>query len=317
MLGVGGQPIPPSGRGAIESVIWAYATGLRERGHVVQILNVRPGRVPLALPKIVGGGGFDWIWTHHERMVMPANFWGRVFGASVVHTSHRPITDLEGLDRNTARRIRLGARAGHQLSLTSELLLTNRVLNPSCQVAHAPNGVDAAAFRVQAAGEPKAICLGGISRRKRQWEVAKALAGSGISCDFVGPIDHEDEDTTALASMPNYLGPWSRDELYERLSRYSALVLFSRSEAQPLVVGEAFAAGLSVVLSPGAAQNVDVAQPFVTIVRDEREIAPALKRAIALNAELRPRIVAHAREAWDWGSKVAAVEERLIAWRAR
>lgn len=317
MLGLGGQPIPPPGRGAIESVIWAYATGLRTRGHEVEILNVRPGKVPVALPRLLATGGFDWIWTHHERMVPWANLWGRLFGASVVHTSHRPVTDLEGLDRNTARRIRLGARAEHHLALTPEILLTYRVLNPTCRVAHAPNGVEAASFRLLPSGNCRAICVGGISRRKRQREVARALEGSGILCDFVGPLDHGDEDTRAVAQSPSYLGEWSGETLRERLTLYSTLVLFSRSEAQPLVVGEAFAAGLSVVLSPEAARNVDASLPFVTLVRQESEIAAAIAAAIARNPEMRPGIVNHAREAWDWGPKVAAVEERLLAWRAR
>ncbi len=317
MLGVGGQPIPPAGRGAIESVIWAYATGLRDRGHSVELLNVRPNKVPVLLPRLLAAGGFDWIWTHHERMVSWANLWGRVYGSDVVHTSHRPVTDLEGLDRDTARRIRMGARAGHHLSLTSELLLVNRVLNPACRVAHAPNGVEAASFRNEPRGNGAAICVGGISSRKRQLEVAQVLKGTSIRCDFVGPLDHEDKDTAAVASLPSYLGEWSAEALRQRLTTYSALVLFSRSEAQPLVVGEAFAAGLSVVLSPGAARNVDPSLPFVTIVRTEDEIAPALETAIAQNSELRPQIVAHAHESWDWRPKVAAVEERLTAWRAR
>lgn len=317
ILGTGGAPIPPPGRGAIESVIWAYAEGLRQRSHEVEILNVRPGKIPLALPHLLRTGGFDWIWTHHERMVPWANFWGRCFGASVVHTSHRPVTDLEGLDRNTARRIRLGARAGHHFGLTHEILLTDRVLNPTCRVAHAPNGVGLAEFRRTISGNGRAICVGGVSRRKRQRQVAEALVGTGIVCDFVGPLDHRDEETATVASLPTYLGEWSHETLGERLTDYSALVLYSRAEAQPLVVGEAFAAGLSVVLSPEAARNVDASRPFVTIVRTPEEIAPALARAIEENGRLRPEIVAHAREEWDWNAKIDAVERRLSAWRAR
>ncbi|MER3496796.1 MAG: hypothetical protein C4320_08555, partial [Armatimonadota bacterium] len=148
LLGHGSQPIPPLARGAVETIVWEYATRLRERGHVAEILNVRPSRLATALPRALKEGRpFDWIWSHHERMVAVANFWGRVFGVRVVHTSHRPVTDLEGLDRYTIAMLRRGSRAGHHLCLTRELMLLNRVLNPPCRVAHHPNGVDVDRFR--------------------------------------------------------------------------------------------------------------------------------------------------------------------------
>lgn len=318
MLGLGSQPIPPPARGAIESIIWAYTTGLRNRGHEVEILNVRPGRVALALPRLLARGGFDWIWVHHGRMVRWANLWGRLFGVDVVHTSHRPVTDLEGLDWDTVRRIRMGARARHQLALIPELLLTNRVLNLSCRVAHAPNGVETGAFRVAPQGNGRAICVGGISARKRQDQIARSLAGTGLVCDFVGPVDHPGPETARVEALPEYKGEWTGEMLRQGLTDYSVFVLYSRSEAaQPLVVGEALAAGLSVVLSPESARHLDRSLPFVTIVHREEEIAGAISAAAARNAELRPQIVDYARGTWDWAPKVAAVEERLLTWRAR
>ncbi|RYG71397.1 hypothetical protein EON77_12945 [bacterium] len=130
-------------------------------------------------------------------------------------------------------------------------------------------------------------------------------------------MDHQDEETAVVVALPAYLGEWSRETLRERLTEYSALVLYSRAEAQPLVVGEAFAAGLSVVLSPEAARNVDASCPFVSVVHSPEEIAPALARAIEENGRLRPEILAYAHAEWDWNAKIDAVERRLTAWRAR
>lgn len=317
-LGHGLKSIPPPARGAVETVIWETARRVEARGHDFSILNVRPRKIPTELPRrLREEGPFDWIWCHHERMVPWVNLWGRVFGARVVHTSHRPVTDVDGLDPYGRTMLKLGARAGHHLCLTHEIMLVNRVLNARSRVAHAPNGVDVASFRLAPEGNGRAICLGGIGPRKRQVEVAAATRGTAVPVDFVGPLDKDDPVTTGFAREPGYLGEWSREVIARTLTEYSALVLFSRAEAQPLVVGEAFAAGLSVVLSEESARNVDTSLPFVHLVRTAEEIPAALARAVAENTALRPAIRAHAQVAWDWDPLVDRALATLAEWSTR
>ncbi len=307
MIGDGRERIPPVGRGAIQTIIWDYATRLRERGHEVEILNVRASRLPYCAELALRGRGYDWVWTHHDRSVP----WVRRYaGGRHVHLSHRPVTDPEHLDAFDAGQLRRASGAPHHLCLTRDAMLLNKVLNPPSRVAFAPNGVAVEAFRFAPEGRG-AICLGALSRRKRQREVFDA----GVACDFVGPLDDRDDALLELARGPAYLGAWTREEIRERLTGYAALVLFSAAEAQPLVVAEAFAAGLSVVLSPQAAENVDRSLPFVTVIERASELAGAVARAGATNPLHRAAIRAHALAHWDWASRVEAVETTLEAWR--
>ncbi|MER3496763.1 MAG: hypothetical protein C4320_08360, partial [Armatimonadota bacterium] len=108
----------------------------------------------------------------------------------------------------------------------------------------------------------------------------------------------------------------TRAELADRLTEASVLILFSRAEAQPLVVGEAFAAGLPVVLSTEAARNVDLSLPFVHIARNEEEIVPAVNRALAQDPAYRSEIREHAEAHWSLDPLVDRLVDQLDAWGA-
>ena len=68
----------------------------------------------------------------------------------------------------------------------------------------------------------------------------------------------------------NYLGEWSKETLYNDLTKYGNLVLLSDGEAHPLVCLEAFAAGLGVVISQWAAANLDVSKDFITVIPEDK-----------------------------------------------
>ena len=75
---------------------------------------------------------------------------------------------------------------------------------------------------------------------------------------FAGNIVDERYDT-----KNNYLGEWSKDQLYKELTDYGNLVLLSDGEAHSLVIMEAFAAGLGVVISEYARANLDLDKKFI------------------------------------------------------
>ena len=315
-LGTGRTPIPPPGRGAVETILWAYRNELVARGHHVSIVNVKSDRLWAALPLAVRREGpFDWVWCHQERMVPITTFWGRVLGFRTLETTHRPVSDVEPVDRFSAWQFRRAARAPYHACLQEDLAVAMRALNPKSRAMVLPNATEVGAYTWRPGGNGRAVCLGGVSSRKRQAVVAVALEGSGVHCDFIGPIDHDDDHTRLIAAHPNYLGSWSREDVVERLTDYSCLVLFSVAECHPLVVGEAMAAGLSVVVSSSSTANMDVSLPWVTVVDDPRELGCAVKRAISENPAHRSAIRDYAEKNLAYGPTLNRLLAQLREWQ--
>jgi len=108
--------------------------------------------------------------------------------------------------------------------------------------------------------------LGKITSRKNQ---AKYQSLTGV--DFVGDW----EDVRFNRDCENYLGAWTREQVYQNLTEYTNLLLISEGEADPLVVKEALVAGLGVVLNRGSSACLDVGvmdeyPDFVSLLEEER-----------------------------------------------
>ncbi|MFZ4508149.1 MAG: glycosyltransferase family 4 protein [Fimbriimonas sp.] len=307
LVASGKLPIPPQGWGAVENVIWNTRLGLEAVGWQVDILNLNRKWVAWELlRRRLTGRSYDWIYVHNE-MALPSL--ARVEGllrAKLVSLSHSGFADPASIPGTKWFR-RLTACRRH-ISLTAELADALRRHDDSFLVEQLPNGVEIDRFRFYPAGNGRAICLGQIGARKRQARLADALS-RGPDCDFVGPNDPKAEPRDLLGDDPRHLGSWTREEVYERLGAYSALVLFSESEAQPLVILEALACGLSVVGSPEALRGIDLSLPFVHRVEDIALVPEALRRALAENPGLRESARQHAEENFAW----SVVVQRLVA----
>ena len=124
-----------------------------------------------------------------------------------------------------------------------------------------PNGVMLDNFRVT--DDPNhseaSIYLAKIDHRKRQFLFQKIK-----SLYYAGNIAEDRFDQSK-----NYLGEWKKETLFENLTEYGNLVLLSDGEAHPLVVAEAFSAGLGVVLSEWATANLDLNRKFISVVPED------------------------------------------------
>ena len=83
----------------------------------------------------------------------------------------------------------------------------------------------------------------------------------------------------------------------------------------PVVVVEALAAGLPVVISPACTGNLDLSQPFIHVVESDDQLIPAVQRAIAQRDELTDQIRAYAEQNFDYDSLVQRYLAQLQAWR--
>ena len=125
-----------------------------------------------------------------------------------------------------------------------------------------PNGVDLDLFRTTDEPEfpERSIYLAKIDYRKRQHKFQ-----SIDSLFFAGNIADK-----RFNENHNYLGEWTKEYLHDYLTDYGNLVLLSDGEAHSLVIMEAFAAGLGVVISEFAKANLDLDKDFITLIPEDK-----------------------------------------------
>jgi glycosyltransferase involved in cell wall biosynthesis len=124
------------------------------------------------------------------------------------------------------------------------------------------NGINSSLFKFSPIPKlDKTIYLGKITPRKNQSKFQNIE-----NIDFVG----NNADYNFKTWLPNYLGEWSRTQIYEHLTDYSNLLLLSEGEADPLVVKEALIAGLGIIVNKSSAENLDKTLDFITIIEDNK-----------------------------------------------
>ena len=125
-----------------------------------------------------------------------------------------------------------------------------------------PNGVACSEFRHTTEPEfpDRSLYLAKVDYRKRQH-----LFQSIESLWYAGNIADDRFDQSK-----NYLGEWSKEILHDQLTEYGNLVLLSDGEAHSLVIMEAFASGLGVVVSQYATANLDLDREFITVITEDK-----------------------------------------------
>ncbi len=259
LIGPGIMSIPPPGWGAVEILIWDYYQALTRLGHNVQIVNT-PN--PVEIIRSVNAGNYDFVHLHYDVFyyLMP-HFQCRLKAM----TSHYPYIDnpekhaRDGYSRIFENMVSTREYYNFVLADKDVAALVRGGADPR-RIHKIKNGINSSAFRfTESALLDRTIYLGKITPRKRQSKYQQINA-----IDFVGNCDDYAFNTT----NPNYLGPWSRDQIHENLTNYSNILLMSEGEADPLVIKEALCAGLGVVVNRQSAENVEPA-PFITIVEDD------------------------------------------------
>jgi len=274
LIAPGEMPIPPvSGWGALERVVWSYKTELEKLGHTVAIFNdadsfkcldlyreFRPDVIHLHLGKHFElmkllRAPIKLVTSHAGNFEACKGFFGNVAGNFLSDCTFSVLTSWESEFFSS-----IGVRSVNII----------------------PNGVDIDRFAGAGTGTPvlpASIYLAKVAPIKRQ----ALLQRAGINCFFAGPI----QDPSFDSSDPNYLGNWTEEEVNENLPRFSNLVLLSEMELQPLVCLEALAAGLGLVISECAAQNLDTSKPWIKVI-DEEELKDIsyVNNCITENAKL-------------------------------
>jgi hypothetical protein len=262
IVGPGLLPIPPNGWGAVETLIHDQQEELSKAGVDVFVVNTREIH---HIVNAVNDFNPDHVLIQYDVYftIRPLLVCKDVYGISHYGLLADTLSTRDGI-RILGDIIQSGISV---ICLSPQILHSLKALGvPERKLAVLPNGLNLNLFvaHQKASGEPKAICLGKIEPRKRQNLLQRLSIFENVKIDFVGQVgDDRGFDTT----HSSYVGSWTRKEVIAKLPNYDVLVLLSTGEAHPLVVIEALASGLSVLVSPDAAANLDLRQPFIRVAR--------------------------------------------------
>ena len=257
IIGPGIMPIPPTGWGAVETLIWDMRNALIALGHEVDIVNVND---PKKIIQKVNQFRPDFVHIHYDDWVGLYNY----IQYPCACTSHFGYLEREEMFNGYVNIANAFAQIKPRIFCLSEGIkkVYSVLMNiPKEKLFISPNGVNTSAFRSTDAPHhaDRSIYLAKVDYRKRQH-----LFQSIDSLYYAGNIADERFD-----KEKNYLGEWSKEFLYNNLTEYGNLVLLSDAEAHPLVCMEAFAAGLGVVVTEWGKANLDVDKKFITVIPEK------------------------------------------------
>jgi len=260
LVGPGIMPIPPTGWGAVEILVWDYKHFLEKEGHEVRIVNTRDKN---QIIREVESFNPDFVHVHYDEFIDVANHLSGRWKVAI--TSHFGYLDQPNHPMFQPYRhffnqfINTGAFI-FALSPSIKNTYIQHGANPN-KIFVTPNGVRTDLFKYNESPEfDRSIYLAKIDYRKRQ-HIFQYLS----NLYFAGNIADN-----RFNNSSQYLGEWSKEFLYENLTKYGNLVLLSDGEAHPLVCMEAMTAGLGLVISQYATANLDLSKPFIDVITEDK-----------------------------------------------
>jgi len=296
LIGPGIMPIPPTGWGAVEILIWDTKNALEQLGHEVHIVNTKDGR---QIIDEINTFRPDFVHVHYDEFIPIVPY---IQYPNAI-TSHFGYLERPEMFNGYINILNAFTQIKPNVFCLSDgIKNVYKVMSgiPSERLFVTPNGVDTSKFRV--VQEPKypdrSIYLAKIDYRKRQH-----LFQSINSLWFAGNNADPRFDTGK-----NYLGEWTKSKLFNELTEYGNLVLLSDGEAHPLVCMEALAAGLGVVVCEWGKANLDINKEFITVIPESKiNDIQYVEDAIIKNREYsishRNDIIEYSKE-FDWTSVI-------------
>ena len=255
IVGPGIMPIPPTGWGAVEILIWDQKLALEKLGHEVQIVNTPKG---IEILREINQFRPDFVHVQYDDFVELCPY---IQYPNAITSHFGYLEQPHKWDYYGPRVAQKFAQIKPNIFCLSpgiKEVYEKQMGIPSDQLFVTPNGVNVDEFKVEESpthGE-ESIYLAKIDYRKRQhmFQSIDSLYYAGNNADQRFNINK------------NYLGEWSKEKLYSDLTHYGNLVLLSDGEAHPLVCLEAFAAGLGVVVTEWGAANLNMNKEFITVI---------------------------------------------------
>ena len=252
-------PIPPKGWGAVESLIWDMKLSLNKLGHEVQIVNIGD---PYQIINMINEFRPDFVHINYDDWV---GLYPYIQYPCAVTTHFAYIERPELMGGYKQRVFDQFTRIKPNVFGLSDGI--NNIYNTLASISKDklylnPNGVMMENFRFVENPEfpDRSIYLAKVDHRKRQF-----LFQNIDSLWYAGNIAEDRFDTNK-----NYLGEWNKEQLHNDLTDYGNLVLLSDGEAHSLVLMEALASGLGIVISEFATANLDLDKEFIDVISENK-----------------------------------------------
>lgn len=268
VIGPGEISIPTQGWGAVETVIEETITLYLAEGYSVTLLNSNN-----KIDWSTVGNNYDIILNHNDRATKKIrNRWKKI---PLITFSHYGLGQYENLWNKDYRRILLRlSNSDFVICLNERIKDTYSKYISVEKLIVSPNGSDFMPAKNLPTSR-KFVCVGKVESRKRQYEVWNDSVRESLEIDFIGPISDtrvENAISQKRLGHSSFLGPMTRKELSEVLSRYRALILPSIGEADALVLYEAQLAGLPVFVTENGLGAQDLSLRWIRIIPFEFKI---------------------------------------------
>lgn len=299
LIGPGIMPIPPEGWGGVEHLIWNFHNQLKKDGDEVTIINTKD------LHKIVNTintGKFDAVHLHYDQY---ANIMPYIECDRKMITSHYPYLENPEPQYEFLYDLLKDSKS-HIVSL-SDRIRDEFIRRGIDDVSVLPCGIETDLYSLDdVVHSDRSIVVGKLEPRKRQAFLQK----KGLNIDFIG----NNADPSFDIDDPCYFGEQSKQDIMDNLTSYANMVLLSSGEAHPFVCLEGMAAGLGLVLSEQSTANLDLSQPFITVIPDDKlEDISYLKDKIqenrTISISMRNEIREYCRTNFDWSSIIKQYKE--------
>jgi glycosyltransferase involved in cell wall biosynthesis len=303
-------PVPPTGYGGIEWVVWLLADGLVDAGHDVTLFASGDSRTRAKLEYVFAEAPSEWIgrsfWelrhilscyrreddfdviNDHTGMVGVAI--GGALSTPVVSTVHGP------LDGEPGEMYEQLSRISPSVGLIS-ISMNQRKPKPGLNwIANCPNGLDFSVYPMRPHAErgEYLLFLGRMSPDKGAHRAVAVAIETGLPLKLAGKMREEKERAyfdefvrPHLGSDIEYLGEVTHGEKVELL-RGARATLFPIEWEEPfgLVMIESMACGTPVIATRwGAVPEVVEHGRNGIIVEDYREMETAIEEADQLDPE--------------------------------
>jgi hypothetical protein len=263
-IGPGIMPIPPDGWGAVEMMIWDYATVLGELGHTGAIINT-PDRSEII--EELKEEEFDIVHLHYDVFhdIIPEIL--NTISGKLIVSSHYPYIncpDMWARDNYNPIAQSYSKNKDFYIFSSSQKDINTFVKFGAdadrCWLSRLGILNDSYQFDENATYD-RTLSFSQICDRKRQY-----LIQDLDNVDFIGRMEYG-----KFSNRTNYKGEMPREKLNTEITKYSNFTLLSSVEnTTPLVVKEALICGLGVVVSEQVSVELDASLDFIDVIPEDK-----------------------------------------------